>query len=151
DRPVPGKAPLAKQAIATPAAKTTRNPHTPERSAPPIQPGRTKNAPGEDAGGVVWRISTRSVANQVIPAYCYLPVAAWYLATRSAGTRPRSFMSYPCSRAQFLISVVFSAEPVPRPALPAPRPARRRLLPTLRAWLTYFPRAERSSSECLAF
>src|SRR6202034_194393 len=114
-----------------------------------------KNAPGDVAGGVFRLIASgaRYAAAQKldISADCYLPVAAWYLATRSAGTRPRSLMSYPFSRAQFLISVVFSVEPAPRTARPATRPPRRAVPPTLRAWVTYFPRAERSSSECSAF
>jgi hypothetical protein len=69
------------------------------------------------------------------------PVAAWYFATRSAGTRPRSLLSYPFSRAQARTATVSTAL-----ALRPPRaPERRAVAPTLRAWSMYF----RCSSLCL--
>jgi hypothetical protein len=58
------------------------------------------------------------------------------LATMSAGTWPRTLMSMPCSRAQVrtaTVSTVLGLRP-PR-ALPL-----RVVLPTLRAWVTYFPK-----------
>jgi len=55
-------------------------------------PAREK-APGEVAGGVLIEYGAESGENLRILRTCYLPVAAWYLATRSAGTRPRSLMS----------------------------------------------------------
>lgn len=61
---------------------------------------------------------------------------ARYLATMSAGTWPRTLMSMPCSRAQVrtaTVSTVLGLRP-PR-ALPL-----RVVLPTLRAWVTYFPK-----------
>lgn len=58
----------------------------------------------------------------------YCRVAALNLATRSAGTRPRSFTSMPCALAHWRTSVLSARPPVPgdRPGLAAtrrPRPA----------------------------
>ena len=70
----------------------------------------------------------------------YRPVAASYLAMMSAGTRPRSLMSMPCSLAQVRTAVVSMALAARRP-----RGARLDVPPTLRAWSMYVRSAVWSS------
>jgi O-methyltransferase involved in polyketide biosynthesis len=91
------------------------------------------------------RAAVRSWTGPGLAGPVNAPAAAWYFATTSAGTRPRSLISTPLSRAQARTAVV-SAELGRRPA---PRPAGRvPLAVTLRAWLTYLPSALRSSASC---
>ena len=75
----------------------------------------------------------------------YRPVAVWYLAMMSAGTRPRFLMSMPCSLAQVRTAVVSVAL-----AARLRWGARLEVPPALRAWSMYFPSAVCSSLVCSA-
>jgi len=74
-------------------------------------------------------LSARGPARALLPHY---PTVSRYLATSSAGTRPRSLISWPFSRAQARMATV-STELGRRPGRPAV--ALRAEPPTLRAWV----------------
>jgi len=81
------------------------------------------------------------------PAASYLPVAALYLVTTSAGIRPRSLISMSCARAHSRISAAFRP---PAGALRPLRAGRRPLARDRRAAPAYCASASRKARACSA-